>query len=59
MTECEQATGCCEIAEDCNVKENWSVISQVIAGVLKNISLQQMAAPLTGSEVPLKFYKNG
>jgi FeS assembly SUF system regulator len=57
MTECKQHPGCCEVETNCNVKENWSVISQVIQDVLQNVSLQQMCKPISAAEVPLKFFK--
>jgi FeS assembly SUF system regulator len=57
MTECEQHMGCCEMESHCNVKDNWSVISQVIYDVLQNITLQQMHQPMLARDIPIKFYK--
>ena len=57
MTECDKQMGCCEMEADCNVKDNWLVISSVIHDVLQNISLQQMMQPIVPNELPVKFYK--
>lgn len=57
MTECEQRIGCCQIEDSCNVKDNWSVISNIIVDVLQNISLAQMSKPIQSNDIPLKFYQ--
>jgi FeS assembly SUF system regulator len=55
MTNCQE--DCCEFVAHCTSKDNWLTISQVIENVLENISLQQMLAPLQGTEFPVRFYK--
>lgn len=57
MTECDKGQGCCAIEADCEVKDNWMMISKVIQNVLQSISLQQMCRPLNTNEIPLTFYK--
>lgn len=57
MTECEQQMGCCQIEDNCNVKGNWAIISNIIVDVLRNISLAQMSKPIQKDDIPLKFYQ--
>ena len=55
MTDCKD--NCCELAESCNTKHNWSTISQVISSVLESITLAQMLKPINSQEIPLHFYR--
>ncbi len=57
MTECQQLVSYCQIEAQCSVKDNWSLISQAIADILRNISLAQMSKPMHTKEFSLAFHQ--
>lgn len=54
MASCEQS-GCCDFDGDCELKGNWSVVSQAVTAVLQSISLQQMSQPMQTRDIPIQF----
>jgi len=52
LTECTQLQNDCSLAPDCELRQNWNYLNQMVATLFSNISLAQMAesAPLSGTE---------
>lgn len=49
MTECSITPGLCQQESDCAVRANWQRINDAVVGVLKNITLAEMLAPVPSS----------
>lgn len=52
LTECSLHEGRCGIESSCNLRGNWQVINHAVRGALADISLAQMARPIS----ILEFY---
>ena len=48
ITECSSAPGMCAQERVCSVRGNWRTINRVVLGALEQISLEQMARPMSG-----------
>ena len=46
LTECAQQQGDCNLAADCDLRQNWNYVNQMVATLFNNISLAQMAASM-------------
>jgi FeS assembly SUF system regulator len=44
LTECTQLENDCSLAADCELRQNWNYLNQMVATLFSNISLAQMAA---------------
>jgi FeS assembly SUF system regulator len=50
LTECTQLQNDCSLAADCELRQNWNYLNQMVATLFSNISLAQMAesVPVSG-----------
>ncbi len=51
MTECSITPGLCALESGCAVRANWQRINHAVLGVLRDITLDQMIAPVTGPSI--------
>lgn len=47
LTECSSHNNCCAQSSVCITKHNWQFINRIILSTLQNITLEDMAKPLT------------
>jgi len=58
ITECSHANGQCYLEGSCTIRHNWRLISNVIYGALRNITLEQMSHPLQKDNLDLICGRN-
>lgn len=46
LTECSQQQGDCSLAADCELRQNWNYVNQMVTTLFTNINLAQMAESL-------------
>ena len=55
MTECSVEEGLCAQEDNCGLRSNWQRISLAVAQALRDVSLAEMLAPVSGKSNPLQI----